>query len=67
MVKIKHELEEIPGVGPTTIDKLEAVGLGTKMSIAVSSPVEISTVAGLSENAARKIIKECRERLKLGF
>lgn len=65
--KIKHELEEITGVGPTTIEKLESAGLGTKMSLAVSSPVEVSTVAGLSENAARKIIKECRDKLKLGF
>ena len=61
------ELKDIPGVGPSTVEKLESSGLGTLMSLAVSSPTEISTVAGLSEAVARKIIKSARENLSLGF
>ena len=58
---------DLPGVGPSTVTKLTDAGLGTVMSIAVSSPQEISTVAGLSESVARKIIKNARDNLKLGF
>jgi len=61
------ELKDLPGVGPATVTKLEDAGLGSLMSLAVSSPTEISTVAGLSESVARKIIKAARTNLKLGF
>lgn len=61
------ELSELTGVGPATVEKLESAGLGTLMSVAVSSPTEVSTVAGISESVARKIIKAARESLKLGF
>ena len=67
MTKIKSELESIKGIGPTTIEKLDAAGVGTIMALAVSSPVDIATTAGMSESAARKIIKEARENLNLGF
>ena len=61
------ELLDLPGVGAATVTRLTDAGLGALMSIAVSSPSEISTVAGLSETVARKIIKAARENLKLGF
>jgi len=61
------ELSEIKGVGPETEKKLEESGLGTLMSIATSSPTEIANVAGMSEAVARKIIRNARESLKLGF
>lgn len=61
------ELKDLIGVGPATVIKLEDGGLGTLMAMAVSSPTEVSTVAGLSESVARKIIKAAREALKLGF
>ena len=62
-----EELREIKGVGPETAKKLEENGLGTLMGIATSSPTEISTMCGISENKARTLIKECRGELKLGF
>lgn len=66
--KVKNDdLSTIDGIGPTTQEKLESAGLGTIMSLAVSSPAEISSVAGISETVARKIIKSARENLKLGF
>lgn len=67
MAKIKNELESIKGLGPTSAEKLDAAGIGTIMALAVSSPTEVSTVAGMSESAARKLIKEARETLNLGF
>lgn len=70
MVEFKtseNQLADLPGVGPATVTKLTDAGLGTLMAMAVSSPTEVSTVAGLSESVARKIIKAARENLKLGF
>jgi len=60
-------LTSLTGVGATTAEKLESAGLGTIMAIAVSSPAEIADTAGMSESAARKLIKQARETLKLGF
>ena len=57
------ELKDLAGVGPATVTKLEESGLGTLMSLAVSSPTEVSTVAGMSESVARKIIKAARAEL----
>src|SRR3990167_1501046 len=65
--EIKSELLKISGVGDTTIEKLDAAGVSTIMSLAVSNPIEIATITGISESIARKIIKEARESLSLGF
>jgi len=61
------KLDKLPGVGSTTQEKLETNGLNTFMAIATSSPIEISTICGLSENKSRAIIKACREQVSLGF
>ena len=61
------DLSKIKGLGTKGIEKLTENGLATFMSLAVSSPTEISTMCGLSENKARAIIKACREQLSLGF
>jgi len=61
------DLTKIKGVGGVTLEKLETNGLNSFMAIATSSPTEISTICGLSENKARAIIKACREQVSLGF
>jgi len=63
----ENELSKLPGVGPATVEKLESAGLGTIMAIAVSGPSELANTAGMSEAAARKIIKAAKLELKLGF
>jgi RecA/RadA recombinase len=63
----KSEFEDINGLGPATIEKLENAGICTKMSLAVVSPEELASVTGISESVARKIIKNARENLSLGF
>ena len=62
-----NDISEIKGVGPNTQDKLEKNGLSTVMAIAVTSPAEIASMCGISENKARAIIGEARESLSLGF
>ncbi len=60
-------IEDLPGVGPKTAEKLREVGFDDFMSIAVASPVELSAAAELSELTAAKIIQAAREKLEMGF
>ncbi len=61
------DLSKLKGVGDATLEKLVDGGIGTLMSLAVSSPSEISTVTSISESAARKLIKYAREEINLSF
>lgn len=67
MIKMTDELKDIKGMGPATLEKLESAGVSTLMALAVSSAPDIASVAGISESVARKLIKQARESLKLGF
>jgi len=64
--KIK-EIKDLPGVGPSTVEKLREAGFYDLMSIAASALSKIVEVAGLSEAVSRKIINIARESLDMGF
>ena len=59
-------LEEIPGVGPSTAEKLRSAGYTTVEEIAVASPLEISAATEISENTAAKIIVAARKLANVG-
>ncbi|MDD5086317.1 MAG: DNA repair and recombination protein RadA [Candidatus Nanoarchaeia archaeon] len=65
----KKELtvQDLPGVGAATAEKLIDSGYGNIMSIAVASPGELVDTAGVSEAAARKMINFARNQLDMGF
>src|SRR3989344_9210833 len=63
----KVELTDLPGVGAATAEKLKEAGYDTVLSLAVISPGELITVAGVTEQAARKIINAARDKLEMGF
>ena len=63
----EFKIEDLPGVGPSSAEKLRENGFDDLMTIAVSSPSEVSNITGLTENAARKIIKVARTKLDMGF
>jgi len=66
-VQIKSSsLEDLPGVGPATAEKLKEIGFQTIESIAVASIGELKD-AGLTDTSAEKIINAARESLKMGF
>jgi len=66
-VQIKSSsLEDLPGVGPATAEKLKEMGFQTVESIAVASIGELKD-AGLTDTSAEKIINAARESLKMGF
>jgi len=58
---------DLPGVGPTTTEKLSAAGIDTLLAIAVFSIGNLADVAGVSENVARKMIQAARGMLEMGF
>ena len=61
------ELEDLPGVGGTTADRLRESGFNTVESIAVANPGAMKDVAGLGESAATRVINAARESLQMGF
>jgi DNA repair protein RadA len=60
------ELEDLPGVGPTTAEKLREAGFVTVESIATASPVELAETAEIGESTAKKMIKAARELVEIG-
>jgi len=60
------DLEDLPGVGPTTAQKLRETGFSDLMAIAVSSPRELSGVAEVGESIAVKIINAARQMADVG-
>ena len=60
-------LEDLPGVGPATVEKLESVGYSDLMSVAVATPGEIVDATGMTEAAAKKVIAVARDSLDMGF
>lgn len=60
------DIEDIPGVGPATADRLREAGYITVESIATAAPVDLSEAAELGESTAKKIIKAAREIADIG-
>ena len=60
-------VEELPGVGSATAEKLKDAGFDSLLSIAVSSPSVLSEAAGVGEPVARKMIQTARSSLDMGF
>jgi DNA repair protein RadA len=60
------ELDDLPGVGPSTAEKLREAGYLTVESIATASPVELAETAEIGESTAKKMIKAARELANIG-
>lgn len=67
MSKKELSLEDLPGVGAATAEKLKEAGYSTSLAIAVATPGELMEAAGLGESAARKLINFARNNLDMGF
>jgi len=60
-------INDLPGVGAATAEKLKEVGYDNLISLAVASPGQLVQAAGLGEASARKLINFCRNHLDMGF
>ncbi|MEE9565148.1 MAG: DNA repair and recombination protein RadA, partial [Candidatus Hydrothermarchaeaceae archaeon] len=61
------ELEELPGIGATTAEKLKEAGFTTIESIAVANPIEIKEIGGIGEAGAAKVINSARDSMEMRF
>lgn len=59
-------VEDIPGVGPATAEKLRELGFQTVESLAIATVKEL-VPAGIGEKQAAKIISEARNSIALTF
>ncbi|MCL4444882.1 MAG: DNA repair and recombination protein RadA [Thermoplasmataceae archaeon] len=62
----KIEVEDLPGVGEATAEKLRENGYDDILSLAVASPKDLSELAGIGEGAAVKIIASARKFADVG-
>ncbi len=58
---------DLPGVGPSTASKLIEAGFTSIEAIAVATPEELASVAGIPLATAYKIIRSAREFLDIKF
>ncbi|MBU0470510.1 MAG: DNA repair and recombination protein RadA [Nanoarchaeota archaeon] len=63
----KLTIQDLPGVGAATAEKLESAGFRDLMSIAVATIGELAEAAGVSEAVGRKMINAARDSMKMGF
>lgn len=60
-------VEDLPGIGPKTAEKLREAGYIDLMAIATASAGEIAAIADLGEGVAAKAIAAARDALSMGF
>lgn len=58
-----YNLEDIPGVGPTTAEKLREAGYESVEKIAQANTTELYDTAEIGEATARKMIKWCNTKI----
>lgn len=61
------QIEDLPGVGPNTADKLKEAGFREINLIAAASPAELKDAAGLGERASTNIILAAKDSLNIRF
>jgi DNA repair protein RadA len=60
------DIEDLPGIGPKTAEKLREAGYKTVEKIAVSSPKDLCELADLGETIATKTIEAAKEMAEVG-
>ncbi|MEM4589806.1 MAG: DNA repair and recombination protein RadA [Candidatus Micrarchaeia archaeon] len=62
-----RELEDLPGIGPATAEKLRAEGYDTIEKIATASPHELAEIGEISVDNAKKAIEAAKKATEIGF
>ncbi|MEM3362472.1 MAG: DNA repair and recombination protein RadA [Candidatus Anstonellaceae archaeon] len=61
------DLEDLPGIGPVSAEKLKKAGYTDIEKIAASSPYELEEIAEIGIETAKKIIAAARDALEMGY
>ncbi len=64
---VPKRLEDLPGVGKATAEKLRKAGFDSFERIAAASAKELSALADVGEITAKKVIAAARDALNMGF
>ena len=65
--KAIRELEDLPGIGETSAEKLRAAGIDTLEKVAVASPHNLSELSGISVEAAKKAVQAAQESTTINY
>ena len=65
--KIVKSLEDLPGVGPATAEKLRAEGYGSLEKIATAAPHDLADVGDISVDNAKKAIEAAKKYAEVGY
>jgi DNA repair protein RadA len=66
-MRTEQSIEDLPGVGAATAEKLQSSGFDNLMAIAVATPAQLADASGVTEAAARKMIQSARNNMDMGF
>ena len=66
-VKKIEKLEDLPGIGAKTVEKLVEAGINDVMSVAVANPATLAEIAEITKQTAMKAIAAARNALDMGF
>lgn len=61
------DLEDLPGIGPATSERLKAAGYKDITSIASATPHELAEVGDFGVEAAKKAIEAAKASIEIGF
>jgi DNA repair protein RadA len=65
--KAIREIEDLPGIGETTAEKLRSLGKDTLDKIAVLTPHELSEISGVGLEAAKKAVQAAKESTTINY
>lgn len=65
--RVELQIQDLPGVGAATAEKLEGAGYHDMMAVAVATMGELMETTGVTESVARKMINAARDNMKMGF
>ena len=65
--KSVKSIEDLPGIGPTTAEKLKTSGFDSLDSIAVAVPSDLADTTGMSLEAAKKAVEAAKQATTLEF
>ncbi|MEW6035051.1 MAG: DNA repair and recombination protein RadA [Candidatus Micrarchaeota archaeon] len=65
--KYYKDLEDLPGIGEVTAEKLRAAGYGEFSAIAAANPHELAEAGGMGVESAKKAIEAAKSMVEIGF